>query len=1258
MRLALLIFLLSVCSVAHAVPLLVAAAGALSTAGVIAATTAAIFSLAVIAAQTVYGISKARSDRRKARNEYNANLKDQLTTSIETDSSTRYVYGETRVGSNIVAMLTSGDKDQYKHLVCVHAAHECESIEEIYINGKALGTLDVDGAVTSGDFYKEKVRQKTDTFDRSDGNVLTLSRPTFAQILWVYSVDTNPSAETGNSEDHFYTVDGNEITVTDPPPDNGTTVYFVTYTYVDPQPSIRVKKHLGTPGEAADASLIAEVPSKWTSNHKLSGLCYTVVRLDLNEPEFQGGPPSVEVLLRGAKLYDPRTETTVWSDNPALAAYHYLTSEMCGIPAADLPVAKFITAANVCDESFSFGKRYTLNGAVSADQSQADVLEDMAEAMAGTIVATTWDIAAGKYVAPVMSLVTDSAEGYGDVVGFLAITPGVAKTDLFNGVRGQYLGSDVGHIVTDFKPYQNSAYVTADGGELWMDKTFPFTNNTRRVHNLARIQAEQLRSSYTVKAEFSLKAWKLKVGDRVTLSSDVFGWTDKIFIVLSKRYSPTSTVELTLKEDAASIWDFADDVSADATPNTDLPNPYAIDPIASLTCASGSDHLLLMGDGTIVSRLHVSWPVATTQAVFTNGMIEVEFQGRHDEAWRKAQVTGDETEIYLSPVKDGHAYTVRARTVNPYMNVKSEWHYTFHTVVGKTEAPPDVTGFDVTQLSDATRRFSFDTDNQPVDVSSGGGYRIKYRTAGSGTTWENMTLLHNGLVTASPYETMLPAAGTYDFAIAAVDSSGNESENAALDSTVIITEDSDGSEALALLADLANDNILTKNEKPRLILEVNELLDEFVENRVQADNFSVSRVDYDKKFWALYDYLGTLAPSYDNLAADTVIVGATLRQKFADLYLARQIMLNAIATEAAERATWSSVTGSGRPSDNATSDLKLVVGSGTATVSGNVAEKPSGNSSAWDTDVYSLDSYTGGAYASAIPATTNKAMMFGLNSDPTTDANYTSIDYAFYLRNDGNIGIYESGTSRGTFGSYTVNDVFAITYDGVNVRYMKNGAVIRTVAAAANLNLFFDSSFSNVGGKLTNLRFGPIVAGATFGVNIGGSITTGNVGTYISTGALGTTQLADEAVSSVIHATAVDQQFTYTLDIQNIEELKSVALSTNGYPVAIDAFCNVAVTYNPAAPVQRIDFTIDRGDGNWASQNASFTGDPSSNTGVPMSDGSGGGVVMLSAVDPSSVVGASSYKLKLVCWGTDPSAGANTTIKVSGISIKIREYRR
>ena len=160
-------------------------------------------------------------------------------------------------------------------------------------------------------------------------------------------------------------------------------------------------------------------------------------------------------------------------------------------------------------------------------------------------------------------------------------------------------------------------------------------------------------------------------------------------------------------------------------------------------------------------------------------------------------------------------------------------------------------------------------------------------------------------------------------------------------------------------------------------------------------------------------------------------------------------------------------------------------------------KKDSGTNPSWDGQVYSSEGYSTRVYCSAKAGETNTHIMFGLNSDPTTDASYTSIDYAWYL-NAGSIAIYESGASIYGSGTYSVNDVFTITYDGTNVRYYYNDTLIRTIARAVSGTLYFDSSFYEVPCSLTSVAFGSTgVGGAT-----GASLTLASLG--VGTPSVGT----------------------------------------------------------------------------------------------------------------------------------------------------------
>lgn len=141
----------------------------------------------------------------------------------------------------------------------------------------------------------------------------------------------------------------------------------------------------------------------------------------------------------------------------------------------------------------------------------------------------------------------------------------------------------------------------------------------------------------------------------------------------------------------------------------------------------------------------------------------------------------------------------------------------------------------------------------------------------------------------------------------------------------------------------------------------------------------------------------------------------------------------------------------------------------------------------WNSQVYSSEGYITNVIAQASFGQNSAAVMFGLNSDPTTNPDYNSLDFSWFGAGDTTAQIYENGSYVGNYGAYTASDVFSITYDGSNVRYYKNNELIRTVARTIGSKLHFDSSFHNTGNSLTNVGFG------SYGnmLQTGGGLTTG-----------------------------------------------------------------------------------------------------------------------------------------------------------------------
>lgn len=129
----------------------------------------------------------------------------------------------------------------------------------------------------------------------------------------------------------------------------------------------------------------------------------------------------------------------------------------------------------------------------------------------------------------------------------------------------------------------------------------------------------------------------------------------------------------------------------------------------------------------------------------------------------------------------------------------------------------------------------------------------------------------------------------------------------------------------------------------------------------------------------------------------------------------------------------------------------------------------------WDGQVFSAESYAGGATALGIAVYDDTALAFGLSSDPAASTHFESIDFCWHLGDDGKRRIYESGVlawdNSGAPEDYAASDVFSVIYDNAHVRYYVSGVLKREVAAESGLTLHFASSYYTNGGRLDGVSF-------------------------------------------------------------------------------------------------------------------------------------------------------------------------------------------
>lgn len=302
------------------------------------------------------------------------------------------------------------------------------------------------------------------------------------------------------------------------------------------------------------------------------------------------------------------------------------------------------------------------------------------------------------------------------------------------------------------------------------------------------------------------------------------------------------------------------------------------------------------------------------------------------------------------------------------------------------------------------------------------------------------------------------------------------------------------------------------------------------------------------------------------------------------------------------RYNQTSATESTNPADYAWSpyvgppNFGLAAFNSNSVVAGNKLIKVAG--AAWTGSIHSTESFKRGASVSFVVDSAT-SFVAGLNTDPTTDANWTSIDFAINPTPT-NTYVYENGTLKYTLGvGASIGDVFTVTYNGRSVVYSKNGVAFYTNSSpAADLALFFDSSFNSAniqyGRILAFSAAGPAGADGTNGLNSavvylyqrGASAPAAPSGTFtytFATGALsggtlnGWTQAIPAANGSPLWVIAATASAAATTDSIAAAEFTSPVLKDgaglNGAPV----FLYKRAASAPSVPASTLTYTFATG---------------------------------------------------------------------------------
>lgn len=785
--------------------------GALYVAGAITATVAAVLTIASTIVSTSHSMRESRRARLRAqesaRHAYNASLRDRTVMVRAEVMPANLIVGRCLVGGIMTWASSYGSKKENYRMTVAFSRHPVDAVESVFFGEEGI-TIDGSGYVQQAPYLQNRTDNtavQSVTVPGSPYQVALTYTPNAA--IWVQDVSGSavvsgePPVTLATPAD--YTVSGTTVTFA---ATHAGKAMLISYTHTTGLSWCNLRVYNGAQ-VAADSGLVSEIPSEWTASHIGYGIAYAVFSAAYNEDAFAQGLRDVRFLVRGAKVYDPRKDSTVpggsgshrsnneatweWSNNSALVAAWYLTHEFgVKVPWAKVNLAALIAAANVCDEDVqisatpTYQKRYTCDGTIPTGASKRANLQMICDTMAGEAFksAGQWHIRAGAYSAPA---VTIDESWLAD--GPVEVLPMASDKEIANSAIGTFANAADAYRENQIPEWSGAAYVTEDNGEkIQLQLRLPLTTDSVRAQRMLKIAVVDSRESFTVRLRANLRAYKLQPGDMVALTIGVLGVSAKPMRVKERAWTPGGWIDLILREEPNGKYDWSlGEVTVMASAaNSNLPKPFAVPQAPVISgITSGSTELLRSRDGTFVSRMRVAWDAPLDSNVISGGRVELQFQGganRTADAWNDGGVlSGDARFGYCAPVIDGTDYWIRVRFVSA-MNVASQWTYGRHVAQGKTAVPPNVSGLTVSVLAGGARKFVVTLSAAIPDAD---GIELRYVSGGSGT-WGSMTRLRYVPYTAGKlvyeWESADPAgSGTWTFAAKVIDTQGQESAAAA-----------------------------------------------------------------------------------------------------------------------------------------------------------------------------------------------------------------------------------------------------------------------------------------------------------------------------------------------------------------------------------------------------------------------------------------------------------------------------------------------
>lgn len=431
---------------------------------------------------------------------------------------------------------------------------------------------------------------------------------------------------------------------------------------------VRIAQHLGAVSQAANAMLLGAFPGIWTSAHRLRGIAYFVTRFrSPKQDEFQkvfpeGYNTPVRALCRLSRVWDPRTNTTAWSDNAGLCILDYLTHPD-GFKKSrdDCDLDSFKAFASLCDQNVPLAaggteKRYRLWGVYSLNDEPESILQKMRAACDAELYQNAQGkiaIRGGKWEAPTVTLTERDILAHSMEQGNNAFAA-------FNELKIMYTSP-----LHDFQTMEATAWADLadqdERGPIPSDLDLDFVPSPSQARRLAKIHIAKSNPRWKGRIKTNLMGLDA-LGERGVRAIIPELEIDEAFYVAGFSIATDLTsveIEVMTFSEAAYQWNAATEegqnpaIPQDTAPELSFPVPQEL----SLTAA----------DGVITAT------VADPNR--TDLQLQVQIRSGAGSTWQEMLINDDNLSAVFGPVAGG-TYDARARWTGA-LNAAGDWSFPY-----------------------------------------------------------------------------------------------------------------------------------------------------------------------------------------------------------------------------------------------------------------------------------------------------------------------------------------------------------------------------------------------------------------------------------------------------------------------------------------------------------------------------------------------------------------------------------------------------